>query len=36
MSNKEANKDLLKYDLSLFQQIVVLEEDMKSHEHFLV
>jgi len=34
MSNKEANKKLLKYELSLFQQIVVLEEDMKSHEHF--
>jgi hypothetical protein len=29
-SNKEVNKDLLKYELSLFQQIVVLEEDMKS------
>jgi hypothetical protein len=30
-SNKEVNKILLKYELSLFQQIVVLEEDMKSH-----
>jgi hypothetical protein len=34
--SKEADKDLLKYELSLFQQIVVLEEYMKSCEHLLV